>query len=96
METYRDRIAVTMPRSYAGPGASGAWRSSGAAPAGVLPVHQGTALPTAGDFAGRRAVPGFTPEMRITVPSTDLQSINGVTTVFTDDVPGPRTWSPPA
>ena len=95
METYRDRIAVTMPTSYAGPGTPGAWQSSGAAAPRVLPVHEGTGLPSVGGLAGRRAARGSAPERRITVPGSDLHIIDAVTTDFTNDVPGPRTWSPP-
>jgi hypothetical protein len=86
METYRDRIPVTMPSGHTGPGS--------AVSPGVLPVHEGTGLPCAGGLAGRRAVRGSAPQMRITVPGSDLHIIDAVTTDFTNDVPGPRTWSP--
>ncbi len=95
METYRDRIPVTMPSGHTGPGTSGAGRYSRAVSPGVLPVHEGTGLPCAGGLAGRRAVRGSAPQMRITVPGSDLHIIDAVTTDFTNDVPGPRTWSPP-
>ena len=95
METYRDRIAVTMPTSYAGPGTPGAWQSSGAAAPRVLPVHEGTGLPSVRGFAGRRELRGSAAEMRINVPDSDLPIIKVVTTDFTNDIPGTRSWSPP-
>lgn len=108
METYRDRIATTMPLTYADLtstgltsarlGAASDWQSSGSAAALFLPhgpEHEGTLVPFAGS-AVRDALGEFTPEMRITGGATDVRTIDDQilgNDQFTN-VPG-RTWSPP-
>ena len=81
MEIYRDYVAVTMPLTYAAPGASGGWKASGVRADLASPVHEGTLVPVAGPASSwahrdRRSLALINP--------------------FTNDVPGTRTWSPPA
>ena len=96
METNTDRMVVLMPLTDVAPGASGGWQASGALAPLAPPVHEGTGLPSVRGFAGRREPRGSASEMRINVPDSDLHIINVVTTDFTNDVPGTRSWSPPA
>ena len=96
METNTDRMVVLMPLTDFAPGASGGWKASGALAPLARPMHEGTGLPSVRGFAGRREPRGSASEMRINVPDSDLPIINVVTTNFTNDVPGTRSWSPPA
>ena len=82
MDSYRDHVVATMPLTYADPGASGGWKASGALAPMAPPVHEGIFVPVAGD--------AVTPSAR-----RDRRSLAQMNP-STNDVPGTRTWSPPA